>query len=552
MKKILILTSFILIMGCSEDFLDINHDPNSPSVAPLGQLLTSAENSLSDAITLGWKNYPGFTEFLSIYMQQLSSREEMDQYSLTGQSLYIVYQWQSMYSDALKDLNSIIEQGTESKDLVYTGISKILTAYGYSLMVDAYGDIPFSEALRADENILYPVWDDDEDIYPQLLDMIDEGIADIENTEADNNNIPGDDDIIYAGDTDLWIKAANTIKLKMYNQLRLYKDVRADVNALLTEGNLISSTNENMAFYYGASSNPDTRHPGYGEYEVGQKGYYINPWFWELLRGYNVNRFHGITDPRIPYYFYKQLAPGQPTREGNPTEYRDGGFVSIYFGSTGVNRDHSTDGSMTTLGIYPIGGRYDTGDAIAVDGTSGTGAVPHRFLTYADRLFIEAELMNAGLVTGDTSEVLSNAIKESFKQVDWVVSKSKTKQTVPTLNGKPAVTTYVNAVMAEYAAEDVSGQLEIIMTEKWISSFGTSIDQYTDYRRTGYPVLWDPNNSAMAPGGYVTPPEGPAVPVQSVRAFMISLPWSNDDIIQNRNAPEQKDPYTDKVFWDVN
>ena len=550
MKKILIfLTSIILITACSKDFLDINRDPNSPEKAPLGQLLTSAEKSLSDVITLG---YPSFTEFLSVYMQQLSSREEMDQYSLTGQSLYIAYQWQNMYSEALKDLNSIINQGTESGDLIYAGIGKILTAYGYSLMVDAYGDIPFSEALRAGENILYPKWDTDAEIYPQLLTMIDEGIADIEDAEGLNNNVPGNDDIIYGGDIDLWIKAANTIKLKLYTQLRLYQDVTAEVNAIIDDGNIISSIDENMAFYYGTSSNPDTRHPAYIEYEVGQKGYYINPWFWELLNGYNPNRFTDIVDPRIPYYFYLQLEPGQATREGNPTEYRDGGFVSIYFGSTGVNRDHSTDGSMTTLGIYPIGGRYDEGDAIAVSGTSGTGAVPHRFLTYADVLYLEAELINVGLVDGDAGVVLTEAIIQSFNQVDWVVSLSQTKQDVPVLEGTTEVDDYVTDVMAEFAAEDEAGQLEIIMTQKWISSFGTSIDQYNDYRRTGYPIIWDPNNEAMAPGGFVTPPQGPPVPVQSVRDFMVSLPWSNDDLIQNQNAPDQKNPYTDKVFWDVN
>jgi hypothetical protein len=28
--------------------------------------------------------------------------------------------------------------------------------------------------------------------------------------------------------------------------------------------------------------------------------------------------------------------------------------------------------------------------------------------------------------------------------------------------------------------------IEIIMTQKWISSFGSAVDQYTDYRRTGF------------------------------------------------------------------
>jgi hypothetical protein len=44
------------------------------------------------------------------------------------------------------------------------------------------------------------------------------------------------------------------------------------------------------------------------------------------------------------------------------------------------------------------------------------------------------------------------------------------------------------------------------MTQKWISSFGSAVDAYTDYRRTGYPILFNPEDPDMAPGGFVQPP----------------------------------------------
>ena len=37
---------------------------------------------------------------------------------------------------------------------------------------------------------------------------------------------------------------------------------------------------------------------------------------------------------------------------------------------------------------------------IAVSGTSGTGAAPYRFITYADVLYLKAELIHAGLISG--------------------------------------------------------------------------------------------------------------------------------------------------------
>ncbi|MBK7634751.1 MAG: hypothetical protein IPJ13_11020 [Saprospiraceae bacterium] len=37
---------------------------------------------------------------------------------------------------------------------------------------------------------------------------------------------PGKDDLIYGGNTVNWRKAANTIKLKLLNQMRKVKDVK--------------------------------------------------------------------------------------------------------------------------------------------------------------------------------------------------------------------------------------------------------------------------------------------------------------------------------------
>src|SRR5690606_1332517 len=95
-------------------------------------------------------------------------------------------------------------------------------------------------------------------------------------------------------------------------------------------------------------------------------------------------------------------------------------------------------------------------------------------------------------------------------------------------------------------------QMEYIMTQKWLSSVGSAVDQYTDYRRTGYPVLFDPKNPTMAPGGLVTPPEDglKQVPVQLNRNYPLSLPWYQTELETNENAPSQKtDLASYKVFW---
>jgi hypothetical protein len=549
-KTLLAIT--LLLTGCTKNFLDINKDPNNPTKAPLSQLLSSVEVNLGTSLSIRY----GLSNFAAVYMHQITMREDPDQYGVTGSSFYTNNPWYNIYTGPLQDIDLMIRNADASGDLQYAGIARILKAYAFSELVDVYADVPFSEANQQPEGINYPKYDRGADIYPQLLALLDKGIENINDASAKNLFVPGDDDFIYNGDVDKWIRAANTIKLKLYNQVRLVQDVTADVNALITENNLIGS-GEDFEIPYGTSKSPDERNPGVLEYEAGQKGFYISPWFYQLLSGYNPALFTGITDPRIPYYFYNQLAPGDATREGNPTEYRDGGFVSIYFGSIGPNRDHSTDGSMTVLGMYPVGGRFDEGDATKVTGTSCTGAAPYRLITYADRLYIQAELVNVGLVAGDARALLDSAMIASFKLVDHVVELTQTTQSVPVLDGSAEVTSYINSILSSYDAGTNDKKLEIIMTQKWISSFGSNVDQWTDYRRTGYPIVFDPNDPTQAPGGFVTSPDGPTVgappipiPVQRTNAIPLSLPWSQDDLSINANAPTQKNPATFKVFWD--
>lgn len=559
-KNIFLLTALLLIFNsCKKDFLDINTDPINPTQVEISTLLPRAEQYV--AFTMGFSRGDvevGLSEILSVYTHQVVVREDPDQYGGSGSEFNLSGAWDSFYSNALPDLEAIINQGGAKGNMKYVGIAKILKAYGYSELVDTYGDIPFSEAAKFSEGITYPKFDKGEDIYPQLLAMIDSGITDLQ-MDAPNGVVPGEDDIIYGGQVNNWIKAANTLKLKLYNQIRLTTDVSQQVSALLSNpDNLISNTEESMMYQFGPGTTPDDRNPAFNDYVATQKSRYISPWFYEIMKGYNPNLFTNIEDPRIPYYWYRQIEPDEST--ANLTEYRDGGFVSIYFGSVGVNRDWSSDEYMTVFGIYPAGGRYDDGGGEPVDGSSGTGAAPFRFITYADRLYIEAELINAGVVAGDARAVLNSAMEESFKQVDYVVSKAKlASQTVPALAGTPAVADYINAVLAQYDSRNQDGKLEIIITEKWISSFGNSVDQYTDYRRTGYPVLFDPNNPAMAPGGKVQPPvngnptidgDQPAVPVQLTREYPLSLPWPQTEIETNTNAPAQKQPSSYKVFWD--
>ncbi len=543
-----------IVCSCSKSTFDINTDPNNPSNLPAKNLLPGIERTLGSANAV----FSGIGNTLEVYMHRVSVRESPNAYGVTPNSGEVDNIWDPYYSSLITNANIIIDKSTVAGNFKYSGIAKVIKAYAFSQLVDIFGDIPFSEAGKLNDGTLNPKFDDDATIYPLLFTLIDQGIADLNNTAA-NPSSPAADDVIYSGSATKWVKAANTLKLKLYTQERKVMNVTAAVTALLASpSTLIASNTENFQLPY---SN-DNQNPNYSDYGAAQRTKYISPWFYETMMGYRPEIFTGITDPRIPYYWFNQLKPAQgATNDGNPTEYRDGPFLSIYFGSNGPNSGFAQQNTQTVMGIYPAGGKYDDksgsgySTASKLSSSSGTGAAPMRFITYADRLYLEAELIQTGVVTGDARAKLLAAVTESIKQVDAVVTKTGASG-VPVLAGTTGASDYITAIMGYYDANP-SKALQIIMTQKWISSFGFATDAYTDYRRTGFPIIWDPNSPTMAPGGFAQPPihGNPvvdpqlAVKVSANRDFPLSLPWPNSELTSNNNAPAQKTPSTYKVFW---
>lgn len=537
----------LVAMPSCKKFLDVNKNLNSPTPdkASVSYLLSSAERAISNNMALG----SGLGNTMSVYTHQMTGRVAADRYGAGSQG------WDGLYG-AVTNLNVIIKNGTAETRFAYAGIAKILKAYVFSILVDVYGDVPFSEFDQFPE-IKQPHFDKGSDIYPKLFTMIDEGIADI-NNPAFNISKPAADDYIYKGDLTKWKKAANTIKLKLYTQIRLVQNVQNEVRALLaTPANLINSQADNFFMPYGPFATTDDRHPAYGDYNATQRGGQLfSPWLYEIMKGRNANILQGNPDPRIPYYIYNQKsATALPE---NCTEFRDGGFITILFGSNGNCRDGSNSATYSLFGLYPAGGRYEDGAARTITQigalNAGTGALPHQFISYADRLYLEAELINVGLALGNERTVFSNALDASFGQMDTIINNyikpgnAGASQSVPLIAPLPATAAYKSAVLAAFDAGNSAKKLEYIITEKWINRIENPVDSYTDYRRTGYPVLFSP-----APVGTVTSvtaPDGKVTPVSNDRRYPLSLPFNNNEIALNSNAPPQKVPEDYKVFWD--
>src|SRR5687768_12050532 len=146
-KEIAIVLLILLLVSCSQDFEEINRDPNNPTMVRTSSLMTNAQKGLLDDIYDEW--FSGRQSYLySQYFAQRNYTEE-DRYQLrqpTNNSY-----WTYIYGDIM-DLVEIIRLNEEAPvpNENQIAAARILKAWAVQIMTDAYGDIPYFEAFKAE------------------------------------------------------------------------------------------------------------------------------------------------------------------------------------------------------------------------------------------------------------------------------------------------------------------------------------------------------------------------------------------------------------------
>lgn len=558
MKKIILATllAAFALTACQKDFLDVNDDPHAVKEPNMDELLAG---SLYDAgmiyqggSYLGWL-FPTYTHQLSV--------RELANYDATSGSAMVGNTWNYAYYASIPSADAIIRQSEADESgeyLVHGAIAKVLKAYVATSLADAWGDVPFSEA----NVVAMPVVDPSANVYNGALALLDQARATLSNPGANVVMPASAADYYYKGNLSKWVRLINTLELRLLTQTRKAKSSVDNWSSRLTalmSANSFIADGEDWEFPHTATESPsDERNPEYvGEYG-GVKSRWISPWLYEIMSGltYNAkeNPFAGIEDPRIPYYWFNQLATAASEAE-NDTDYRDGKFVSFLFNTNSGNDGNGQASSMSVVGIYPVGGKYDNGAGGRLSISSGTGAAPEKMVQAYSVPFMKAELILTGETTGDARAELSKGVYASIFHVNKVAQAAKGTATVPTITPTTAgVKEFVDAVLAKYDAAAAEKKLEIVMTQKWIANFYAKGELYNDYRRTGYPKLFPyGNGTAVTPYGEDgTPGAFSTVPLKNFGSYPRALYYPNREVETNSNITNQgRDVTKPTVFWDV-
>lgn len=553
-KFLNILGAGLIAFSVSSCDLDINNDPYAVTDLDLSQLLTAVEYEISASFTEGGYLNANF----SAYTQHTVSRE-IDNYSLIPSYSTLGNTWDNIYIYGIKNADALIDRANEASLSYYAGIGRVLRAYAYLNLTDLFGDIPYSEANVP--GIEFPKADKSADIYNALLVELNQALKDFAATEG-NSSRPGTNDLFYNGDITKWIKATNTLKLKLLTQSRLAKDEinnwKAELDSLIAEDNFIGNGEDLQFPHTGTLSPADERKSGYtDEYEASQKGVWVSPWLYEIMNGktYNAknNPFAGIVDPRVPYYYFNQLTADADAV--SPTDYRDGAFVSILMGSNSTYSSMTQDAAMTVIGIYPVGGKYDDGNGGAIGAKSGSGIAPDKMLQAYSVPFMKAELALAGEINADAKELLEDAIDASIYHVNAVVAKADAN--APLIED---ASMFINNVLQQYDRANDEKKMEIVMTQKWIANFYNPVEAYNDIRRTGYPVLFTSNaeRKAVSPFDHTvaatdkTAEGGVELQTVKINDYPRVLWYPQGECDVNPNITNKNRNVTvSNVFWDV-
>jgi hypothetical protein len=291
--KYILLTAIFGLAACADDITDINFSPKTADNVPGQTLFSNAEKNLSDIMTTPSVNSNVF-RLLSQQWAETTYTDE-SRYNLSTRNIPQNF-WDPFYRDILRDLQESQRITISDKGITDENIRKnrlaiidVLQVYAYSVLVNTYGDVPYTKAL--DYTNLHPSYDNAAAIYDDLISRLDADLAAFTTTSTSF----GSADLIYAGSVPKWKKFAASLKLRLGMTLADVNPSKAKtvVESAVTSG-LLASNADNAYFKY-LSTTPNTNPVWVNLVQSGRQDF--------VAANTLVNIMKGLNDPRIPLYF---------------------------------------------------------------------------------------------------------------------------------------------------------------------------------------------------------------------------------------------------------
>ena len=474
------------MLGCTGDFEEINTNRNNPISTQPNLILPAVQRDMMNMLV-------GETWSIGNTVMQHTAKNQFvneDRY-LWGEINSI---WNSVY-DNMRDVNNILIQAEQNNLPNYKGVALILKSWMFSLATDAYGDIPYTEALSGKGGIFFPKYDTQESIYNGILSDLEE--ANVLLTGA----LPVSGDLIYGGDVSSWRKLANSLRIRYLMRISDRRDVSADLSAIVNnpaDFPVFTSNDDHAVYTYQAES--PNQFPLF-TYRIGS--------FNEFRASKTLtDKLKATDDPRL-YIFVRPT----PATEATPTT-ADDQYVGIPNGMADVEALTYNGGPEFQSRIGPL--FFEQANTpLGIQVAKGV------IMTYAELQFLLAEAAERSFISGNAATYYMNGINASFDFYGIT----------------PEPSYFAQAEVAYTGSEEEL--LEKIGTQKWISLFFQGLEAWFDWKRTGYPSLTpavDNQNDDKIPVRFIYP-----IIEQSLNAD------NRADAVARQGA----DDLNSRVWWDV-
>lgn len=476
-----LIIGIVLIPSCTKDFEEFNGNPDAitevtPDLLLPGILRTSVNQMVDQSWSIGniVIQHTAKIQFVSEDRYNWGDRDGL---------------WNNVY-DNMRNVQLLISLSEQKNVPNYKAVALILRAWMFSLVTDAYGDAPYSEAIQGVTGILQPKYDAQEDIYNGIL-------SDLEAANALFDESAGTvvGDILYAGDLLKWKKLANSLRLRYLMRISNKVDVKAAMQAIISDPGT-------TPIFDDANKNADNGTLTYLTTAPNQFPLYTarSGSFDEFRLSKTLgDKLDDFDDPRIQVF-------SQPTDAGG-----------VYAGvPNGLNEVDALAYNGGPNNISRVGNLFYQGSVTPV----GIQVAKGYIMGYPELQFILAEAVKKGMITTGKSaqQHYEEGIRASF---DYF------KTNMPS--------DYLSRPGVAYNETDA---LELIGTQKWIALFFTGLEAWFDWRRTDIPKLVpgrDNVNGDKIPSRFAYPRSEQTLNAASREAAV---------------AAQGADDFNTKVWWD--
>lgn len=439
------------LSGCDQ-FLDVNSNPNSPNSdnLPLSAKLPAAlvstvnqETQQINQIGAFWGGYWG--------TDNEGANQFFDLKTYNGPGIRSqrdgIPVWENGFNNILYFRLIQDEAELQGADF-YSGVSKIMQGWLFLRLVDFYNNIPFDQAAQGN-TFLNPEYESGDVVYQKSIALISEGMADLK--ASTTSSVENSGDLLFAGNTQMWLKFANTVKLRALvrqSEKGNASYISSQIQAIQQEGSGFLALGENALINPGYLNSAGKLNPVWENYYRTVDGKTTANHLNIRPTQYIVDLMSSKNDPRLNSLYLQVNGKTQGVIFGNP----DAGNPQY-------------DAKATSAFKGPL---ENNNQATGIFHSFSQSSV---LMSSMESLFLQAEAAARGWISGDAEILYNQAIRASFQFYK----------------------TDLNSLETYLAQEEVdfsqaSNPIERIIEQKWLAlNSVSSVEAWNDFRRLGMP-----------------------------------------------------------------